>query len=101
MDEIKERFTEIYKLCKEEVSQYKEASEEVRAKIKSLYGLTLQGPLFYNQFNLILFERSDASFFANILPKDALVCQFSVYEFDTHLVVVRYYNDGVLSSIFV
>jgi hypothetical protein len=98
---LKEKFKELYALCKSECENHIEATELVKKQFKNLYGFELKGTLFYNEYNLIIEDYGDARFFLNIMPPSSLVAQITIPEFDSHLFIIRYATDGVLSSIFV
>lgn len=99
MQEIKTKLAEFYNVCKEECFGLIEMNDDTRAKIKKLYGYQIKGSAFYNPFNIVFYELSDAQFFANILPRGCVLAQMTIPEFDTHLFIIRYSSDAVLGSI--
>jgi hypothetical protein len=97
---LKNNLKEIYTLLVSELNDVVEINEIQAAKVKSLYGYSFIGKVYYNAYNLVFDSLKDASFFVNILPKGALVAQLSITEYDTYLIVVRYTQDAVLNQVF-
>lgn len=97
---IKERFKECFSVLKEELFELKEVTESQRKKVKEMYGYEIKGVMLYSDYNIVAFNKEDASFFVNIMPNQALFFSMSLSEYDVHMYCLRYNQDAVLSSIF-
>jgi hypothetical protein len=99
LEEVKKLFKESYKIISSEFSTIYLANDAVLNNFFKAYNYQLKNKLYYNEYNLLVFDVEDAVYFSRILPSGSTIFNMHVPEYNMGLFAFRYVQDNNLMTI--